>query len=146
MRPALVKLNPDLPLEAIESAIEQLTRDRSAMSSVQANREIYRLSEEELAVFDLLTKPEISLTKKEQNQVKKVARELLETLKREKLVLEWRSRQQSKADVRLTIEETLDYLPRTYTKELYAAKCALIYQHVFDSYFGAGRSIYAQAA
>jgi len=43
LRPALVKLNPDLPLEAIESAIEQLTRDRSAMSAVQANREIYRL-------------------------------------------------------------------------------------------------------
>ena len=43
LRPALVKLNPDLPLEAIESAIEQLTRDRSAMSAVQANRDIYRL-------------------------------------------------------------------------------------------------------
>ena len=41
--PALAKLNPDLPPEAIESAIEQLTRDRSALSPVQANREIYRL-------------------------------------------------------------------------------------------------------
>ncbi len=105
-----------------------------------------KLSEEELAVFDLLMKPEISFTKKEQNQVKKVARELLETLKREKLVLEWRSRQQSKTDVRLTIEETLDKLPRAYSKELYGAKCDVIYQHVFDSYFGAGRSIYAKAA
>src|SRR5260370_30256556 len=43
LRPALRKLNPDLPSESIESAIEQLTRDRSAMSSVQANREIYQL-------------------------------------------------------------------------------------------------------
>src|SRR5436190_24186920 len=42
LRPALEKLNPDLPSVAIESAIEQLTLDRSAMSSVQANRETYR--------------------------------------------------------------------------------------------------------
>ena len=105
-----------------------------------------KLSEEELAVFDLLTKPEISLTNKEQNQVKKVARELLAMLKREKLVLEWRSRQQSKADVRLTIEETLEKLPRAYSKELYGVKCDLIYTHIFDSYFGPGSSIYAQAA
>src|SRR5687768_12323509 len=43
LRPALKILNPDLPAEAIESAIEQLARDRSAMSAVQANREIYTL-------------------------------------------------------------------------------------------------------
>src|SRR5688572_11285380 len=43
LRQALRRLNPDLPHEAIESAIEQLTRDRSAMSPVQANREIYML-------------------------------------------------------------------------------------------------------
>lgn len=105
-----------------------------------------RLSEEELAVFDLLTKPEISLTKKEKDQVKKVARELLETLKREKLVLEWRSKQQSRAAVRLTIEESLDGLPSAYAKDLYGTKCDLVYQHVFDSYFGPGQSIYAEAA
>jgi type I restriction enzyme R subunit len=104
------------------------------------------LSEEELAMFDLLTKPEVSLTKKQQNDVKKVVRELLEKLKGEKLVLEWRSRQQSRAGVRVAIEETLDQLPNVYSKPLYNAKCDLIYQHVFDSYFGGGSSVYAQAA
>jgi type I restriction enzyme R subunit len=43
LRPALEKLNPALPAEAINLAIEELTRDRSAMSPVEANREIYRL-------------------------------------------------------------------------------------------------------
>jgi len=43
------------------------------------------LSDEELAIFDLLTKPQMSLSKKETEQVKKVARELLATLKQEKL-------------------------------------------------------------
>ena len=75
------------------------------------------LSEEELALFDLLTKPEINLTRKERNQVKKTARELLEVLKREKLILDWRKRQQARAQVRVTIETVLDEgLPAAYTK------------------------------
>jgi len=43
LRAALVRLNPDLPSEAIELAIEELTRDRSIMSPANANREVYRL-------------------------------------------------------------------------------------------------------
>jgi len=40
---ALAKLNPDLPAEALHQAITELTRDRSAMTLVHANREIYAL-------------------------------------------------------------------------------------------------------
>jgi type I restriction enzyme, R subunit len=69
------------------------------------------LSEEELAIFDLLTRPEMSLTNKEKERVKKVSRDLLRTLKREKLVLDWRKRQQAQASVRVTVEEELDQLP-----------------------------------
>ncbi len=106
-----------------------------------------QLTEEELAIFDFLTKPEISLTKKEEQQVKKVGRELIETLKREKLVLDWRKRQQSRAQVRVTIEDIFDRgLPQAYTPGLYQKKCDAVYQHVYDSYFGAGKSIYAFAA
>jgi type I restriction enzyme R subunit len=43
LRPALERLNPDVPKEAIDDAIEELTRDRRAMSPAQANREIYKL-------------------------------------------------------------------------------------------------------
>jgi type I restriction enzyme R subunit len=75
--------------------------------------------------------------------VKKVARELLVTLKREKLVLDWRMRQQSRAAVRLTIEETLDRLPEKFAPEIYQSKCDVVYQHVYDSYYGQGRSVYA---
>jgi len=86
------------------------------------------------------------LSEKERTEVKKVARELLQTLKKEKLVIDWRARQQARAGVRLTIEENLDHLPRAYSKDVYNQKCDLIYQHVFDSYFGSGRSIYPTAA
>ena len=43
LRPALEKLNPKLPAEAINLAIEELSRDRSALDPVAANREVYEL-------------------------------------------------------------------------------------------------------
>ncbi len=87
----------------------------------------------------------MTLSKKEEREVKKVAKELLATLKQEKLVLDWRKRQQSRAAVRLSIEEILDKLPRSYTPQLYHHKCDVVYQHIYDSYFGQGQSIYPPA-
>ena len=43
LRAALERLNPDLPPEAIDQAFSALTQNRSAMSPVAANREVYRL-------------------------------------------------------------------------------------------------------
>jgi len=103
------------------------------------------LVEEELALFDILTKPEMELTQRDRSAVKKVARELLARLKQEKLVLDWRKRQQTRADVKLTIETMLDELPRVFTPDLWQRKCDNVYQHVFDSYAGAGQSIYEMA-
>ena len=95
-----------------------------------------QLSEEELAIFDILTKPEVNLTKKEVREVKRVANELLETLKQEKLVLDWRKRQQSRAAVKLCIGDMLDKLPKNYTQEIYMEKCEAVYQHIYESYYG----------
>jgi type I restriction enzyme R subunit len=130
----------------VEVMFERLVKFTKELNAEEQRHIAEQLTVEELAIVDLLTKPEISLTKKEREQVKKVARKLLETLKREKLVLDWRAKQQSRAAVRLTIEETLDLLPRAFPKPLYAEKCDLVYQHVFDSYFGSGRGVYANVA
>jgi type I restriction enzyme R subunit len=46
LRIALTKLNPGLPPEAIQTAIDELARDRSAMSLVAANREVYKVLKE----------------------------------------------------------------------------------------------------
>jgi type I restriction enzyme R subunit len=105
-----------------------------------------KLTEEELAVFDILTRPALKLTEKEKREVKQVARDLLETLKREKLVLDWRKRQQSRAAVRLFIEELIWQLPERYTEKMCQQKSAQIYHHIYDNYWGAGQSIYAMAA
>jgi len=59
------------------------------------------------------------------------------------LVLDWRKRQQSRAGVQLAIQEFLDSLPETYEADVYEQKCQVVYQHVYDSYYGDGRSIYS---
>ena len=108
-----------------------------------------QLSEEELTVFDLLTRPmlpDLELTEVEIDEVKAVSKKLLDTLKREKLVLDWRKRQQSRAAVRLTIDEILDELPECYEPKIYDQKCEAVYQHIYESYYGDGNSIYGVAA
>jgi len=105
-----------------------------------------QLNEEELALFDLLTKPQIELSDADREKVKATARELLTTLKQSKLVLDWRKRQQARAEVRVTIEKLLDQgLPRVYTPLLFEQKTTAVFQHVYDAYYGAGRSVYAAA-
>ncbi len=43
LRAALTKLNGGLPVDAIQTAIDDLSRNRSAMSLEGANREVYQL-------------------------------------------------------------------------------------------------------
>ena len=50
LKVALSKFNCKLPPEAIQTAIDELTRDRSAMSLEAANREVYRLLKEGITV------------------------------------------------------------------------------------------------
>lgn len=130
----------------IEELWQQLVELANSLKAEGRRHMTERLTEEELAMFDILTKPAPELTEKERNEVKKVARELLESLKGEKLVLDWRKRQQSRAMVRHTIEVGLDRLPERYAREAYKAKCETVYQHVYDSYYGGGRSVYGGAA
>ena len=105
-----------------------------------------QLSDEELAVFDLMTRPEMDLTTEESAEVKAISKRLLTTLKREKLVLDWRKREQARAAVKITIQTILDELPECYEQEIFDQKCEAVYQHIYDSYYGAGNSIYDVAA
>ncbi len=128
----------------IEELFKKLTAFAQALNEEEKRAISEQLTEEELALFDVLTKPEPTLKRSEEMQVKKVAHELLETLKREKLVLDWRKRQQARAAVRTAIEDILDELPEApYPKDIYDHKCELVYRHFYDSYFGENRSVYA---
>ncbi len=52
----------------------------------------------------------------------------------------------TRVDVRLTIEQVLDHLPQRYSQQQYQVACDSVYQHIYDKYYGAGRSVYALAA
>jgi len=103
------------------------------------------LTEEELALFDILTKPEPKLSKAEEAEAKKVCRAMLETLKREKLILDWREKQQARAGVMQAIKLSLRRLPTPFTRDVQEEKRARAYAHVYDHYFGAGQSVYGNA-
>ena len=85
-----------------------------------------------MAVFDLLTKPDIKLSKQDKSKVKRIAKKVLETLKREKMELDWKKKQQTRAGVKLTIKKELDFLPEVYSIELYNQKFDLVYKYVYD--------------
>jgi len=128
----------------LETLFDRLMSFTKRLSDEEKRGIAEQLSEEELVIFDLLTKPDMTLSKTEEIEVKKIARELLESLKREKLVLDWRKRQTTRAAVRYTVETVLDHLPRIYTPQVYEQKCERVYQHVFESYGGQGKSLYPQ--
>jgi type I restriction enzyme R subunit len=112
--------------------------------SHEENRHVREhMSEEELVILDILTRPAPELTAEERNEIKKVAKQLLTKLKG-LLVLDWRKRQSSQARVRDTIKDVLDEgLPRAYSPELYEQKCAVIFEHIYESYPQSGEGVYA---
>ena len=129
-----------------ETFFQQLIEFSNALTHEEARAVSEGLTEEQLAIFDLIMRPAPELSVDEALQVKRVAEELLTILKRERLVLDWRKEQATRAAVRVAVEETLDRLPDSFTRPLYAQKCDAVYQHVFDSYWDDGHSVYDRAA
>jgi type I site-specific restriction-modification system R (restriction) subunit len=129
--------------------IEEIFRDLLALSRAlteeQGRHVREHLSEEELTVFDILTRPGPSLTTAEREEVKKVARRLIGRLNA-LLVLGWRQKVQARAKVRIAIEDALDEgLPPAYTKELFARKSEVLFEHVYEAYAGNGCSVFRAA-
>jgi type I restriction enzyme R subunit len=99
------------------------------------------LSEDELAIFDLLTKPEPKLTKAQETEVKKAARELLAKLQDSVAVFQWGQRQQTRAAVRSSIEVVLNTLPEEpYPEELWHEKVEATWAFVLSRYGSSGHA------
>ncbi len=101
------------------------------------------LTEEELAIFDLLTRPDPTLTDVEREVVKAGAKKLLEHL-HERLVQDWRLKVAAINDVNSTIRRVLDEsLPESpYTAEIFDTKVQLVFDHVLTAYGDNGDSAY----
>src|ERR1017187_1511039 len=91
-----------------ETFFQELLEFKQTLSEEEARAVREGLTEEQLAIFDLLMRPAPELSDEEKSQVKRVAEELLTVLKREKLVLDWRKEQNTRAAVRVAVEEVLD--------------------------------------
>lgn len=126
----------------IEAFFKELIEFAQNLTKEEQRAARENLDQEELAIFDLLTKPEPELTEKEKDEVKKVARELLAKLKAEKLGEGWRIKMQTKADVERTIWEYYKKLPPVYTLDLKRDKRIRTYAHIYENYFGGGQSVY----
>jgi len=106
------------------------------------------LDEESLALFDLLKKP--SLSNADIKLIKKVAIELLETLKGKKLKIDhWRDKESMRDAVRITIRDFLwsdkTGLPvDSYSEEEVAAKAEDVFLHVFRAYPTVPSPFYAE--
>lgn len=93
------------------------------------------LTEEELAIFDLLTQPAPLLTKAEEVRVKQVARELLERLKDLVSGVDWLKGRQSRASVLSEIRVKLNELPEApYPEELWNGKVQQVWDFVLHRY------------
>jgi hypothetical protein len=97
------------------------------------------LSEEELAIADLLLMPNDSHIEADWQQIKELGRKLLANLKSSgKLVDNWYNKPEMNAGIKTIIREVLEHLPASYSKALFEQKCAETYRYVRTYYRNPG--------
>ena len=118
--------------EALKAFVDDLDEEEQ-----RAARE--GLTEEELAIFDLLTTPEPKLTKAEEIAVKAVARHLLERLRGLIDAVDWLRNQQTRGSVLSEIRVRLNELPEApYPQSLWDAKVDQVWDFVVRRYAPTG--------
>jgi len=127
----------------LDSFFEELVALAKELSKEDARAIKENLMEEELAIFDLLLKENLNPNQVE--QVKKVAQELLAKLKTEKFVLDWKRKEETRADVKITIRDMLyDNLPEpAYSEQDCEDRTQKVYFHIYDNYVDAKVNVYA---
>ena len=129
----------------IEQLFGELIKLSNSLNDEQERHVREHLSEEELVIFDILTRPAPELSTAERDEVKKVAKSLLERL-RALLVLNWRQKLAARSTLKLAIEDTLDTLPAAYDRPLFAQKCSELFEHMYESYPERTENIYSRTA
>ena len=102
------------------------------------------LTEEELELYDLLRKD--NLTKKEEEQVKLSAKKLYEAIMREDSetkVVDWYKDEQPRRKVKLRVEKVLDdFLPESYSRDIFTRKSEVVFTHLLeDAMMGSQRYV-----
>ena len=87
-----------------------------------------------MAIFDILTKPEPKLSSEEIKEVKKVSSKLYANIKEIIEVLDWRKKQEKKAEIKVSIKTILnDGLLIVYDKPIFDQKRIMIYDYIYET-------------
>ncbi|HRB98288.1 MAG TPA: hypothetical protein PKY67_11340, partial [Nitrosomonas sp.] len=134
--------NKGKDLQSVQLAFDRFQEVLQGLTEEESRAILEGLDEETLAIFDLLRKS--SLSKKEREEVKKVAVKTLATLKKEKLRIErWRESTQVTAQVKTIIIDNLQWLPKeAYADDEVDEKTDLVYQHIYSNYSGGDIHVY----
>lgn len=141
--------NSEKDRATIEKTFEELMKFMQSLDVEDSRAVREGLDAESLAIFDLLKKD--GLTGEDIKKIKKVAVDLLETLKAEKLKIDqWREKEVTRDAVRVTINNFLfadsTGLPApAYSDEDVAVKTDAVFKHVFYAYPKVPSPIYATA-
>lgn len=126
-----------------EKFFEALKEFVAGLSEEEQRAAREELTEEELAIFDLLTTPEPKLTKGEETEVKRVARALLAKLHELVDGVDWLRGQETRGAVWSEIRLRLNELPQEpYPDTLWNAKVCQVWDFVTRRYAGEGARIH----
>jgi len=130
----------------IKDTFRKLIELVKSYSAEEADTKREGLNDEQKAIFDILRRGK-SLDEKEKKEVKKIAIELIEELKKEKLRIDqWAEKSITAAAVYNYVNKTLfEFLPYpTYQTDDIDLRTNLVYEHLKNQYFGGGISIYGK--
>ena len=128
----------------IQETFRKLIELVKSYTEEQADTKREGLSEEQKAIFDILRLGK-ALAATEKNEIKKIAIQLLDELKKEKLKVEqWADKSLTAAAVFNYVSNTLyEVLPYpTYETDDIDVKTNLVYEHLKNQYYGGGMSVY----
>ncbi len=128
----------------IKETFRKLIELVNSYSQEEADTKREGLTDEQKAIFDILRYGK-KLEEKEKKEIKKIAVELLEELKQNKLKVEkWADKSVTAAAVfNLVSRKLFETLPfPTYQSDDVDLRTNLVYEHLKNQYFGGGISIY----
>ena len=117
----------------VKRSFDQLMEFYQDLSAEDKRAFQENLDQPTLSIFDLLIKGK-KLTDEEKETVKKVAKETLEILQKEKLdIPNWKESREIRSSVKTTIYDKLLWLPEEkYTDEDVSLRSLEVYQHVYS--------------
>ena len=130
----IAEYNREKERQTIEDTFEQLLNFVQLLTVEQQRATAEGLSEEELALFDQLRKP--NLKPAEYEKLKQVAHELLAALRRGILQPHWRETESTKAEVRSFIQDFLwseqNGLPEAYSPAEVAERSGRLFDYFYQ--------------